>query len=192
MKVAIGIDVGTTAARGVAVDDTGRVLAAATSPYPLLTPRPQWAEQEPAAWWHAARTVLAELARSLMEGVLFGLREALDTIRDLGVHPTRIRITGGGSGSDLWRQLQADTYGLPIERLAVDEGAAYGAALLGHITGRTFRDVTEATSLVRPLAEHVDPDPGATATYEDLYAVYRQLYPVTAAGMHRLSALARR
>jgi xylulokinase len=118
-----------------------------------------------------ARHTLAHLTRALMEGVLFSLREALDTIRDLGVHPAHIRVT---------------------ERLAVDEGAAYGAALLGHITGQTFRDVTEATSLVRPLAEPIDPDPGATAIYDDLYAVYRRLYPTTAAGMHRLSVLAKR
>jgi len=62
VKVAIGIDIGTTAARAVGVDDSGRVIAAATSAYPLLTPRPQWTEQDPADWWQAAQIVLAEVA----------------------------------------------------------------------------------------------------------------------------------
>lgn len=139
-----------------------------------------------------ARHTLAHMTRALMEGVVYSMREALDTIRQLGVRPARILATGGGSGSALWRQLQADMYGTAIQRLAVDEGAAYGAALLGHISGQTFRDVDEATAVVRPLAHAVEPDPRAAAIYEGLYAVYRRLYPATAADMHRLSALTTR
>ena len=139
-----------------------------------------------------ARHTLAHLTRALMEGVLFSLREALDTIRDLGVHPAHLRATGGGSTSELWRQLQADIYGLAVWRLAVDEGAAYGAALLGHVAGGTFRDVNEAMTLVRPLEQADEPEPGARAIYDDLYAVYHCLYPKTAQAMHRLSALAAR
>jgi len=139
-----------------------------------------------------ARHTLAHMTRALMEGVLYSLREALDTIRALGVRPAHLRATGGGSTSDLWRRLQADIYGIAVRRLAVDEGAAYGAALLGHIAGGTFRDVNEAMTLVRPLEQADEPEPGARAIYDDLYAVYRGLYPATAEAMHRLSALAAR
>jgi xylulokinase len=139
-----------------------------------------------------ARHTLAHMTRALMEGVLFSLREALDTIRALGVHPAHLRVTGGGSASELWRRLQADIYGLAVRRLAVDEGAAYGAALLGHVAGETFRDVNEAMTLVRPLEQADEPEPGARAIYDDLYALYRGLYPATAEAMHRLSVLAAR
>jgi len=139
-----------------------------------------------------ARHPMGHLTRALMEGVLFSLRQALDVIDELGVRPDMIRVTGGGSASDLWRRLQADIYGIAVQRLAVDEGAAYGAALLGHLAGRTFSDVGEANTLVRPLEQTDEPQPESVRTYEDLYSVYSELYPKTAHDMHRLSALARR
>jgi xylulokinase len=139
-----------------------------------------------------ARHTLGHMTRALMEGVLFSLREALDTIRELGVRPAEIRATGGGSSSDLWRRLQADIYGIAVRRLAVDEGAAYGAALLGHVAGGTFRDVSEAVTTVRMLDETDEPNPADGAVYEDLYAVYREIYQKTAQEMHRLSALTTR
>ena len=63
MTVAIGADVGTTAAQAVAIDEEGRVVATASSEYPLLTPRPQWTEQDPARWWDGVRDVLASAGR---------------------------------------------------------------------------------------------------------------------------------
>src|SRR5262245_53373155 len=62
MNVAIGVDVGTTGARAVAVDEAGDVIAARTSDYPLLTPRPQWTEQDPADWWWGTCEVLAAVS----------------------------------------------------------------------------------------------------------------------------------
>ena len=57
----IGIDVGTSATKGVLVAEDGRVLASATSAYPLLTPQPGWTEQHPEDWWRAATDVLRQL-----------------------------------------------------------------------------------------------------------------------------------
>lgn len=65
MRVAVGIDIGTTAARAEGVDEAGRVVAPASSAYPLLSPRPQWTEQDPAQWWQAAQPVLAEVVRCI-------------------------------------------------------------------------------------------------------------------------------
>src|SRR4051794_11387662 len=57
----VGLDVGTSGVKGVAIDDVGTVLASATEPYPLSTPQPGWAEQDPELWWTAAQRVLARL-----------------------------------------------------------------------------------------------------------------------------------
>ena len=80
---------------------------------------------------------------------------------------------GGGATSPLWLQLQADVYGAAVVRLAIEEGAAYGAALLGHVTAGTFADVAEATSVVRTLDEPTEPDPRSVAAAEETYGVYR-------------------
>ena len=58
----IGIDVGTTAVKALAVSPSGEVLARATAAYPLSTPRPGWAEQDPEDWWRATQEALAALA----------------------------------------------------------------------------------------------------------------------------------
>jgi xylulokinase len=50
----IGMDVGTTGVKTLIVDETGRIVASAVEEYPMYTPRPQWAEQDPADWWQAA------------------------------------------------------------------------------------------------------------------------------------------
>ena len=54
MGYLLGIDIGTTGTRAILVDpESGEVIAGATREYPLYTPRPQWAEQDPADWWQA-------------------------------------------------------------------------------------------------------------------------------------------
>ena len=58
---AVGLDVGTTALKGIALADDGTVLARAEREYPFATPRPGWAEQDPELWWDAAQSVLEEL-----------------------------------------------------------------------------------------------------------------------------------
>src|SRR3954449_7678508 len=57
----VGLDVGTTAVKGVAIDGEGRVLATASAEYPLSRPQPGWSEQEPESWWRAAGDVLGRL-----------------------------------------------------------------------------------------------------------------------------------
>jgi xylulokinase len=112
------------------------------------------------------------LARAVIEGVAFGLRDSLDLLRDLGVDATVGRVSGGGAGSDLFLRVVASALELPVERVAVDEGAAYGAALLAGVGAGTFDSVAEAASLVRPTAT-IQP---AWDLTEPL-ARYRALYP---------------
>ena len=57
----VGLDVGTSAVKGVAIDEDGRVLATASAGYPLSRPQPGWSEQEPEDWWRAAEDVLGRL-----------------------------------------------------------------------------------------------------------------------------------
>jgi xylulokinase len=57
----VGLDVGTSGVKGVAIDADGRVLATATADYPLSRPHPGWSEQEPEDWWRAAQDCLARL-----------------------------------------------------------------------------------------------------------------------------------
>ena len=57
----LGLDVGTSAVKGVAIDEEGSILAAASAEYPLSRPKPGWSEQDPEDWWRAAEDVLDRL-----------------------------------------------------------------------------------------------------------------------------------
>jgi xylulokinase len=113
------------------------------------------------------------LVRAVLEGVACGLRDSFDLVGggSLG------RASGGGARSELWLQIVASVLELPLERVAVEEGAAYGAALLGGVAGGVWKDVPEAVGAcvrthgeIEPVAEWIEP-------YRELVARYRALYP---------------
>ena len=69
----VGLDVGTSAVKGLAIDDAGTVLARAEAGYPLDTPRPGWAEQDPEDWWRATESVLEQLGAAVGRPAGIGL-----------------------------------------------------------------------------------------------------------------------
>jgi xylulokinase len=117
------------------------------------------------------------LVRAVLEGVAFGLRDSLALLQELGVDATVGRVSGGGARSRLWLRIVASVLAIPLERTAVDEGAAYGAALLGGVKEGVFADVHEAVERCVRVRETVDPDPAWTEAYEERYAEFRRLYP---------------
>jgi xylulokinase len=117
------------------------------------------------------------LVRAVLEGVAFGLRDSLELLTELGVAPDVGRVTGGGARSELWLRITASVLGLPLERVVVEEGAAYGAALLGGVAAGVFASAEEAVaSCVRPR-DRVEPDEEWRERYAELYARFRRLYP---------------
>src|SRR4029077_3400499 len=73
------------------------------------------------------RHTVAHLTRAVMEGVVYSLKDCLDLVEELPLPVDEVRVTGGAARSDLWRQLQADVFGVAVHRTTVDEGPAFGA-----------------------------------------------------------------
>ena len=132
----------------------------------------------------------AHMTRAVVEGVAFSMRDGLEIMRGLGTPDDDMRAVGGGARSPLWLRLQADVYGRPIRRTEVDEGPAYGAALLGGVAAGVFADVAEASSRVRLREEVTEPDPESARRYDELYAIYASLYGALREPMHELGRLA--
>ncbi len=117
------------------------------------------------------------LVRAVLEGVAFGLRDSLELLAELGVEPTAARVSGGGARSELWLRIVASVLGLPLERTAVEEGAAFGAALLGGVSAGVFASAEEAVASCVRVRDVVEPDPAWFNAYDETYACYRELYP---------------
>jgi len=117
------------------------------------------------------------LVRAVLEGVAFGLRDSLDLIGELGPLPDRGRVSGGGARSQEWLRIVASVLELPLERTAADEGAAFGAALLGGVAGGLWSSAAEAARAgVRPTAT-VDPVLEWIEPYREGRERFRALYP---------------
>jgi xylulokinase len=117
------------------------------------------------------------LVRSVLEGVAYGLRDSLELLRGLGVEAEAGRASGGGARSDLWLRIVASALGIPLERTVVEEGAAYGAALLGGVAAGVFADVHEAVAACVRVRDTIEPDPAWTEAYAAGHRRFRSLYP---------------
>ena len=85
--------------------------------------------------------------------------DSLEVLRSLGCRIEVGRASGGGARSDLWLEIVASVLGLPLERTEVEEGAAYGAALLGGVAGGVFADVREAVETCVRVRDAIEPSP---------------------------------
>ena len=117
------------------------------------------------------------LVRAVLEGVAYGLRDSLELLRALGVRPDVGRISGGGARSTLWRKIVASVLDLALETVAVEEGAAYGAALLAGCRDGTFSDPRSAAERCVRATGRTDPQPSWVSAYADGYERFRRLYP---------------
>jgi len=115
------------------------------------------------------------LLGAVLEGVAFGLRDGLDLIRTLSIEATAGRLTGGGARSELWTTILASV--LPLTRVAANEGAAFGAALLGGVAAGVWPDVDAATDATVRTGATVEPVDAWIARYREAAERFRSLYP---------------
>jgi xylulokinase len=117
------------------------------------------------------------LVRAVLEGVAYGLRDSLEPLRGLGVDVRVGRVSGGGARSDLWLRIVASVLDLPLERPVLEEGSAYGAALLAGVRAGVFDDVHEAVETCVKTRGRIEPEPTWHGAYQAGYARFRALYP---------------
>ncbi len=117
------------------------------------------------------------LVRAVLEGVAFGLRDCLDLLRCLDVPASCARVSGGGARGRLWLSILASVLELELAPVAVDAGAAFGAALLGGIAAGVYANAAEAVSAAVRTREPIEPVPAWVERYRELHPRYAALYP---------------
>ena len=124
-----------------------------------------------------AQHTRAHVIRAILEGVSFSLRDTFTIFSELGVPVNSVRLGGGGARSSLWQQIQADSYGMPVDLIAAEEGAAYGAALLAGVGAGVWQSVESACKAAVRVAKRVEAIKPNVELMNQRYKEYRKMYP---------------
>lgn len=117
-----------------------------------------------------------DMLRGVMEGVSYSLLDCLDIIKDMGIVPESVMVSGGGGKSPLWRQIQADMFNCPVTVNKSSEGPALGAALIAGVGAGVYKDLEEACRAAIAVKTTQYPNAPDAAVYKKYHNVYRKLY----------------
>ncbi|MGH3136310.1 MAG: xylulokinase [Gaiellaceae bacterium] len=123
-------------------------------------------------------TTRAEIYRALVDGIALSARDHVERLRAVGLEPARWRASGGGTRDATWLRATCDAIGAPLDVVA-HAGDAVGPAVLAL--------QASGVDVSLPVVEEVTPDSARSARFDELYTVYRELYPATAPVLHRLT-----
>lgn len=116
------------------------------------------------------------LARAVLEGCAFAMRDVVDRLADMQVATDSILLLGGGARSDLWAQLRADVSGRPVIVPRRIDTSPMGAAMLAGVATGIIRSLAEAAGMVIAEGVEVMPDPAKKDAYDASHAAYRRLF----------------
>lgn len=118
----------------------------------------------------------ADLARAVLEGCAFAMRDVIDRLVAMGVRSDALVLLGGGARSALWSAIRADVAARPVAVVARADTSPVGAALLASVSVGRHASVAEAARLVGQIVATVDPVAGRVSAYEQAYRRYRRLF----------------
>ena len=122
-------------------------------------------------------TTRGEMTLAVLEGVAFALRDCVEVAKSNGVTVTSTRICGGGARSELWRNIIANVLNIPVESPVIEEGPAYGAAVLAMVGSGKYRTVENAANALVKINERILPNDRIVTEYENRYLIFKELYP---------------
>jgi xylulokinase len=125
------------------------------------------------------------LYRAMLEATAFGTRHLLEAMHDAGGVGRRFVAVGGGTKGGLWTQIISDAAGITQQLPKQTIGASYGDALLAAmVSGLADQNTTWVS-----MSDTVEPNPNNRGLYDELYAVYKDLYPATRPMAHTLASI---
>lgn len=135
------------------------------------------------------RHTKAYMARAVLEGVAYGMRDSIEIIREMGVPVAQVRASGGGARSSFWRQIMADTHGAPFCTINVDEGPSYGAAILASVATGCHASVEQACDAIIRVVDECPVNAANAAVYDRWFKEYQAAYKALAPGFKRAAEM---
>ena len=122
-------------------------------------------------------TTREHMVLAVLEGVAFALRDCVEIAKASGVKIDATKICGGGGKSKVWRKIVANVLGIPVLRPQIEEGPAYGGAILAMVGCGEYASVLEATNALIKTKDVTEPTPELIAKYNARYECFKKLYP---------------
>jgi xylulokinase len=138
---------------------------------------PEWIAAARGAYYGlTAAHGAGHMARAVLEGCAFAMRDVIERLTALGVPVSSLLLVGGGARSGLWAQIRADVSGLAAEIPAKQDTSPIGAAMLGAVAVGGWPDLASAAEQVGDIDRVVEPRPAEKDAYDAAYAQYRKLF----------------
>ncbi len=118
----------------------------------------------------------AHMARALLEGTAFAMRDVIDRLSAMGIATGSLLILGGGARSASWNQIRADVSGRPAFVPDRTDTSPVGAAILAAVAAGAFASTAEAARAVEPSGTHFEPSATASGALGEAYAAYRRSF----------------
>lgn len=128
------------------------------------------------------------LARALLEGVAFGLRQIMEILDELGGHTSEITVSGGTAHAAIWNRIKADVTAKPVRVPVMKDSGVLGAAILARSAAAGI-PLTEASREMVAYAEVIQPDPNRVAEYDRIFPQFLELYEEVKDAFQRLATL---
>ena len=117
-----------------------------------------------------------DLYRAVLEGVAYDVRRNIDVFRELGIVPSELRLTGGGSRSNLWNQIYSDVLDVTCVRNVIEEATSLGAAILAASGADLFPDISKAAENLCNVERKWQANKERHEFYEKIYRFSSELY----------------
>jgi xylulokinase len=134
----------------------------------------------------------AHLARSVMEGVTFALKQCIEVCNGLGLGFDTLIASGGGARSAVWLQMQADVYNVPLKTTLLEEQASIGAAAAAASGAGLFKTIGDACDALVKYRDTIwIPDPSRQRIYQEYYGLFKEAFTESSKTLERLTKMGR-
>ncbi|MBW1971612.1 MAG: xylulokinase, partial [Deltaproteobacteria bacterium] len=117
------------------------------------------------------------LLKAVLEGVAFSIADIIFKAEKLAkVKVNEVRVSGGGSKSDIWNQIKADVLNIPVSRIKITETALLGSAILAAVGVKFFKSIKEAKDSMVKIDHRYQPNQENHLSYSRIFKLYKKSY----------------
>ena len=134
-------------------------------------------------------TTKYDMNRAVLEGITFGLRDSLEIIKKSGKDIQSATLCGGAAKSKIWREIAANILNVRIDIPEVEEGPAFGSAILAMVADGQYESIEEACSKLVAIKKSIYPNQDIVKEYDIMYECFVDGYKSTKSICHNLAKI---